>query len=66
MQASLERNKWVRCPNCSHKLFRFLSDSPFAITLSSEMYLDGLPKLGGDSLIEIKCHSCKEIAIIEV
>ena len=55
------RSRWVKCPNCGHKLFRVFSDEP--MMLVSIGSLDGTPYLHEGS-IEIKCHSCKKIVVI--
>ena len=57
------RSRWVKCPNCGHKLFKVLSEEPLAISVSSRTFVDGLPLISEGS-IEIKCHSCKEIVTI--
>lgn len=59
-------NNWARCPRCGHKLFRILDSSPIMIEVSSRMIVDGMPKPKGDSILETKCHSCKEIVDIRL
>jgi len=36
------------------------------IEVSSRMIVDGMPKPKGDSILETKCHSCKEIVDIRL
>lgn len=58
MQVSQRGVKWVRCPKCGHKLFRVMTPS----TIIHEYRMG----VRGEHLIEIKCHSCKEISEISV
>ena len=47
---------WVRCPNCGHKLFKVVGgEKPSATDRGSDPVT-----------IEIKCHSCKGVSIIEM
>jgi len=46
----IDNNKWARCGECGHKLFKVKDNLSFT-------ELQGLKKSG----IEIKCHSCKLI-----
>lgn len=48
----IDNNKWARCGECNHKLFKLKDDLSFT-------ELQVLKNLG----IEIKCHSCKNINI---
>lgn len=59
-------DRWARCPRCGHKLFRILDSSPIAIEVTSRMIVDGMPEVKGDSILETKCHSCKEIVDIRL
>lgn len=61
MQESRGKTRWVRCPSCGHKLFKLFSDSPM-ITISTEA--EGFPDVANENLMEIKCHSCKELVRI--
>lgn len=36
------------------------------IEVSAKMIVDGMPKPKGDSILETKCHSCKEIVEIRL
>lgn len=59
-------DSWARCPKCGHKLFRILDSSPIMIEVSSRMIVDGVPEIREDSILETKCHSCKEIVEIRL
>lgn len=54
-------SNWARCPRCGHKLFRILDSSPIAIEVTSRM-----SEAKGDTILETKCHSCKEIVDIKL
>ena len=45
--------EWVTCPSCGHKLFR----------VDGSMIIDGW---ASKCTVEIKCHSCKRLAWVEV
>lgn len=45
MIAVVDNNNWLRCANCGHKLGRVI----------------GRSRYDPDFILEIKCHSCKEI-----
>lgn len=51
----IDEQNWCRCGACSHKLFRIKRTAPL------EEIEKALDLLG----IEVKCHSCKAINIIE-
>lgn len=58
---------WVRCKNCGHKLFKIEGKSPLVMTVNSSSFVQGLPKYRkGRNVIEIKCHSCKAINLIDM
>ena len=57
---------WARCPRCGHKLFRILDSSPIMIKVSSRVIVDGMPEVKDNSILETKCHSCKEIVEIRL
>ena len=46
VNAQVEKDEWVRCGHCGHKLFK----------LTDERY-----KAKRSELLEIKCHSCKTL-----
>ena len=54
--------EWARCKKCGHKLFRKVQCDP---TVSSMVFdeTDDL-EMANRTIIEIKCHSCKEINTI--
>ena len=59
MQENKSRtDKWIRCPNCGHKLFKEMS-GPFAISVS-------IDEVRVDSILETKCHSCKKIVSVSI
>ena len=57
------RSRWLKCPNCGHKLFKVISEEPITISISSRDFVGGFPHISNGS-IEIKCHSCKEIVTV--
>ena len=59
------KTRWVNCPHCGHKLFRVMSEKPLVTSISSKDFVEGnLPKVY-NGCIEIKCHSCKTVVVIE-
>ena len=52
MLARITKDKWVRCPNCGHKLFRIVKD----------IDIDKAEK----NRLEVKCHSCKSIVEVDI
>jgi phage FluMu protein Com len=59
-------DRWARCPKCGHKLFKVLETNPAVIEVTSRLIVDGVPETRGDSILETKCHSCKEIVDIRL
>ena len=57
------KSRWVRCPNCGHKLFKVISENSVTAIIPVKEHFD---EFAGDfdKHIEIKCHSCKEIVIV--
>ena len=59
-------SNWARCPRCGHKLFKVLETNPAVIEVTSRLIVDGVPEIREDSILETKCHSCKEIVEIRL
>ena len=57
------RSRWIRCPNCGHKLFRAFGSTSVTAMIPLKEHFD---EFAGEfeNHMEIKCHSCKEIVII--
>lgn len=49
--ARIDKQSWIRCPNCGHKLGRAVGS---------------WENIGAFPAIEIKCHSCKEVTYVMV
>lgn len=58
-------SNWAKCPKCGHKLFRILEINSTIIEVSSQS-ADGVLGTRADSILETKCHSCKEIVDIRI
>lgn len=58
-------DNWARCPKCGHKLFKIL-DTDSTIIEMSLLSADKIRGLRADSILETKCHSCKEIVEIRL
>ena len=59
-------DRWARCPRCGHKLFKVLETNSAVIEVTSRLIVDGVPEIRKDSILETKCHSCKEIVEIRL
>ena len=58
-------SNWARCPKCGHKLFKILDTDSTIIEMSLPS-ADKIRGLRADSILETKCHSCKEIVDIRL
>lgn len=50
MNARIDENNWVRCGKCSHKLMKIV----------------GAGICNSAPIVEVKCHSCKELNILVI